>query len=319
MRVRIDVNGHLPVYVQLKEQIKFLILNGELEPGTKLPTIRQLAGFLGVNRNTVQKAYQALEGDGLVECRRGRGCVVVERPAAIARPVSAQLLAIIDQAIEEAGELGVSPDELASFLYARARQRRDVRLKRRLVFVECETSITTAIAQTLEERLEVTVSPLLLEELSDPASEVKEKLREADVVATTFFHIQEVRQLLAKENKEVVGLVVKPHLQKLLQILQLPSDTSAALVCRSECCAQDMKRSLENAGVTGLDTALGGVNDLGKLAEMLPHYPVVIASDYVADEVRPMLGPDQELITLDYSVLDEGAISLLRPIVTQRA
>ncbi len=53
-----------------------------------------------------------------------------------------------------------------------------------------------------------------------------------------------------------------------------------------------------------------------RLAEMLPASSIVIASDYVADEVRPMLQPDQELITLDYTVLDEGAISLLRPLVT---
>jgi len=110
MQVQIELNGHLPVYVQLKEQIKFLILNGELEPGTKLPTIRQLAGFLGINRNTVQKAYQALEGEGLVECRRGLGCVVVEGAGATAQPVSAELLAIIDQAIAEAGELGVGSE-----------------------------------------------------------------------------------------------------------------------------------------------------------------------------------------------------------------
>ena len=316
MDVSVELNGHLPVYVQLKEQIKFLILNGELEPGAKLPTIRQLAGFLGINRNTVQKAYQELETEGLVECRRGRGCVVVERPADIARPVSAQLLAIIDRTIDEVGELGVGPDDLATFLYARSRQRRDVPLKRRLVFVECEPPVATGMAQTLQERLGVEVTPLLLEDFRPFTPEVGEKLREAHLVATTFFHIEEVRQLLAKEKKEVVGLVVKPHLEKLIQIAQIPSDAPTALVCCSECCAQDMKRSLENAGIKSLDTSLGGIDDPVGLAEMLPASSIVIASDYVADEVRPMLQPDQELITLDYTMLDEGAISLLRPLVT---
>lgn len=316
MEVKIELDNHLPVYVQLKEQIKFLILNGELEPGARLPTTRQLAGFLGINRNTVQKAYHELEQEGLVECRRGRGCTVVERLAAIAQPVSDQLLTIIDRAIEEAGQLGVSPDDLATFLYARARQRRDVPLRRRLVFVECEAPVAAAIAQGIRERLEVDVTPMLLKDLRQPTAEVEKQLREAHLVATTFFHIQEVRQLLAKEKKEVVGLVVKPHLEKLIQIAQIPGGTPTALVCCSQCCAQDMQRSLENAGVKGLDTALGGVDEPQKLAEMLLDFPVVIASDYAADEVRPLLGPNQELITLDYTVLDEGAISLLRPMVT---
>jgi GntR family transcriptional regulator len=317
MQVRIEFNSPLPVYVQLKEQIEFLVLNGELEPGTRLPTIRQLAGFLGVNRNTVQKAYQELAQAGLIECRRGRGCRVVDRPAAIARPISAQLLSLIDQAIEGASELGISPEHLASLLYARARQRPDVQVKRRVVFVECVSQIATAMAGAIQRKLDVAVTPLLLEDLRQADQEVERQIREADVVATTFFHIQEVRRLLAGERKEVVGLVVKPHLEKLIQIAQIPRGTPAALVCCSRSCAQDMRTSLENAGVTGLNTALGGVDEAQELARLLPGFSVVIASDFVADRVRPMLGPAQQLITLDYTVLDEGAVSLLRPIVAE--
>ena len=317
MQVRIEPNGHLPVYVQLKEQIKFLILNGELEPGTKLPTIRQLAGFLGINRNTVQKAYQELESEGLVECRRGRGCVVAEGTGAAAQTVSPELLGVIDRAIEEASELGVEPDDLASYFYARARQRPGLPLRRRVVFVECEAPITTAIAHTIQERLGVEVTPILLRDLLDPTPEIEEQLRGAHVVATTFFHIRELRRLLAKTGKEVVALAVKPHLDNLIQIAGIPQGTSVGLVCLSHGCALELQRTLESAGVKGLDVSLGGVDDLDDLGEMLPGHPVIIASDFVAQEVRPLLGPDQELIELDYTTLDEGAINLLRSIVTE--
>jgi len=317
MKVRIESNSHLPVHAQLKEQIKFLILNGELTPGTRLPTTRQLAGFLRINRNTVLKAYQELEQEGLIECRRGGGCEVVERPAAVARPVSARLLAIIDDAIEQAGQLGVDPDDFATLAYARARQRRNVVVKRRLAFVECEAPITTAVAQAIEERLGTEVIPITLRDLREPTEEVEEQLRQVKVVATTFFHIQEVKRLLARTKQEVVALVIKPHLNKLIQIAQIPQGTSAALVCLSESCASDMRRSLEHAGIKALDTCLCGVDDRQKLAEVLPRVPVVIASDFVADEVRPLLQPDQELITLDFTALDEGAIDLLRSMVTE--
>jgi GntR family transcriptional regulator len=317
MKVRIEPNSHLPVYAQLKEQVKFLILNGELAPGTRLPTTRQLAGFLKINRNTVQKAYQELVQEGLIECRQGRGCVVVERPTASAPAVSPQLLAIIDRAVEQACELGVSPDDFASCAYARARQRRDVQVKRRLVFVECEASIATALARAIQERLDVEVTPVLLKDLRQPTAEVAEQLRQAHLVATTFFHIQEVRRLLAKAKKEVVGLVVKPHLEKLIQIAQIPQGTPAALVCCSASCALDMKQSLENAGIDGLNTSLAGVDDQLTLAETLAGLPVVIASDFVADEVRPLLQPGQQLIVLDYTALDEGAISLLSSMMAE--
>jgi hypothetical protein len=114
-----------------------------------------------------------------------------------------------------------------------------------------------------------------------------------------------------------VALAVKPHLEKLIQIAEIPQGTPTALVCCSESGALDMRRSLENAGIKGLDTFLGGVDDLPRLEEMLPGLPVVVASDFVTDQVRPLLRPDQELITLDYTALDEGAINLLRSIVTE--
>lgn len=317
MQIRIEPNDLLPIHAQLKEQIRFLILNGELAPGTKLPTIRQLAGFLRVNRNTVLKAYQELMQEGLIECQRGRGCVVVDRPVAIARPVSARLLATIDAAIEQAGELGISPDDFVAFAYARAKQRRDVVVRRRLVFVECEARIAKAFAQIIQDRLGVEVTPIVLEDLQQPTAEMEEHIREARVVATTFFHLQEVKRLLSKAKKIVVGLGLKPHLERLVQIAGIPEGTPTAMICASECSALNMKRSLENAGIRGLDAAASGVDDPQRLAETLSGRAVVIASDLVAAEVRPLLQPGQELIVLDYLALDEGGISLLKSMVTE--
>jgi DNA-binding transcriptional regulator YhcF (GntR family) len=317
MHIRIESEDHLPVHIQLKEQLKFLILNGDLAPGTKLPTVRQLAGFLRINRNTALKAYQELVQEGLVDCRQGRGCVVVDRPADVAHPLSAELLAMIDSAIEQASEWGITPADFSTLVYARARQRRDVQVKRRLAFVECEAPIATALAQAIQERLGVEVMPLVLRDLRQPTAETNEQLRGADIVATTFFHIQEVKRLFAKAKKEVVAVAVKPHLEKLIQIAGIPRGTPTALVCCSEACAQDMKHSLETAGIKGLDTLLGGVDDPDKLTEMLPAFPVVIASDYVAAQVRPLLQPHQKLITLDYTMLDEGAVNWLRHLVVE--
>ncbi len=315
MRLQIETNSHLPVYAQLKEQIKFLILNGELAPGTPLPTTRQLAGFLGINRNTVHRAYQELQQEGLIRCQRGRDCEVVERPGAVAQPISARLLAIIDQAIEQAGELGVTPDDFATYVYARARQRQDVPVARRLAFVECQEPIAVAMAQAIEARLQLPVAPIVLGDLQDPSEEIEARLQEAQVVATTFFHIQEVRRLLAGRGKEVVAIGVKPHLDKLIQIAQLPQGTPAALVCLSESCALDMERSLENAGIRNLEPTLCGVDEPQRLSSALPAHGVVIASDFVAHQVQPLMQPGQRLITLDYTQLDEGAIDLLRSVL----
>jgi GntR family transcriptional regulator len=318
VHVKIEPGSHLPVYAQLKEQIKFLILNGDLKPGTKLPATRQLAGFLRIDRNTVLKAYQELERDGLVECRQGRGCVVVEKPTAIARSIFSRLLGIVDRAIDQASELGINYDDFATFSYARAKQRQDVRVKQKLVFIECQAPIAIALAQVVQKRLDIEVTPLILQDLRQPTSKVDKLLNEVDLVVTTFFHIQELRKLLAKTGKEVIALAVKPHLESLIRIAGIPSGTSVALVCVNKSGAEEMKQTLDDSGIRELNVTLCGTDDMKYLAKQLPGHSVVIVSDFIADKVKPMLQINQELIVLDYTCLDEGAINLLRSILDEK-
>lgn len=319
MEIRIEPHGQLPVYVQLKEQIKFLILSGELEPGARLPTAKQLGGFLHINRNTVLKAYRELVREGLIECRRGAGCTVLEQPAAISQSAFGRLLAVIDDAIEQASELGVGPDDFAALAYARAKQRQDVQAKRRLIFVECSPEGADALAHKIEEKLDLEVTAVVLRDLEQPTPEVEELLQDAEVIATTFFHIQELRELLPKTKKQLVALSVKPHLDSLVEIAGIPQGTTVLLVCLSESGASDMKRSLEDAGIKGLDFSLRGVDEPERLADAVPEHPVIVASDYVAGEVLPLLRPDQTSIVLDYTTLDEGAIYLLRSVIGKEA
>ncbi len=85
--LRIDLHSGVPAYAQIVGQMRTLLVAGELEPGCRLPTVRQLAIDLGVHHNTVALAYRELAKEGWLELRRGRGAVVVERqsPQASAR------------------------------------------------------------------------------------------------------------------------------------------------------------------------------------------------------------------------------------------
>lgn len=76
-RLRVDHRAPLPVYCQLVEGVKELVYRGELAEGARLPTVRALAGALDINPNTVARAYQELEREGLVNSRVGRGTFVL--------------------------------------------------------------------------------------------------------------------------------------------------------------------------------------------------------------------------------------------------
>jgi GntR family transcriptional regulator len=74
--IRIDTSHKLPIYRQIADEIKMLIVKGDLVPGATLPSVRQLATDIGVNLNTVAIAYRELQEEGLITIRHGSGAVV---------------------------------------------------------------------------------------------------------------------------------------------------------------------------------------------------------------------------------------------------
>ncbi len=72
----IDINSSVAVYVQIENHVQFAIASGKLKPGDQLPSVRELSERLGVNPNTVAKAYRDLEVMGLLYTRRGMGVFV---------------------------------------------------------------------------------------------------------------------------------------------------------------------------------------------------------------------------------------------------
>ena len=80
MIVHVDTTSAVPVFEQLRTQITRLIASGHLRPGTKLPPIRQLAADLGLARGTVNKVYDRLASDGLIETAGRHGTIVLDTP-----------------------------------------------------------------------------------------------------------------------------------------------------------------------------------------------------------------------------------------------
>src|SRR5579862_7688982 len=81
MVLRIDLSSQIPVYRQIVDGLRILLVNGELKPGDSLPAVRRLALDLGVHFNTVAEAYRTLAAEGWLETARRSGTQVVARPA----------------------------------------------------------------------------------------------------------------------------------------------------------------------------------------------------------------------------------------------
>lgn len=116
MKIEIEADSKVPIYVQIEEQIRAMIAAGQLRPGDQLPTIRQLATDLRINYNTVAHAYMELDRDGLITTQRGRGTFVAGAPgeAEMERLREEKLRSILRDSLEEARRLGYAADEVAA-------------------------------------------------------------------------------------------------------------------------------------------------------------------------------------------------------------
>jgi len=119
MIVAIDEHSPVPPYEQLRSQIATMIAAGVLTPGTRLPTIRQLAADLGLATNTVARAYRQLESDGHVESRVRHGTTVAAHPRPMSRTQTRQRLAEAAHVyLAAAYRLGASPEQATAALRA---------------------------------------------------------------------------------------------------------------------------------------------------------------------------------------------------------
>ena len=117
MKIIISNQSELPIYAQIREQIKEQILNGQLEEGEVLPSIRSLAKDIGVSVITTTRAYNDLEQEGFIATMQGKGSVVLRKDNGIIRE---QYLLRIEQGIETAVEtaksIGLTKEELQNIL-----------------------------------------------------------------------------------------------------------------------------------------------------------------------------------------------------------
>lgn len=295
--VQVRRDGPLPITGQIADQLIALIRAGTLRAGGRLPPVRVLAGFLRVNRNTVAKVYAALERAGYLVATRGRGTFVATSPPD--RAVDA-LVPLVDRVIREATARGLGDAELRALIIGRmSRHHRADRP--RVGFVECNPSDLAYFSRQLAARLRVPLVPVLLAEFPRLAPSI-------DLVATTLFHVEEVRRLV--RGKEVIGLMALPELQTLDAVAQLPPNSRVALVCATEEGVRSKERSIRAVGIQRPRVMTATLRQTQRMREILRHADVVLASPKVLERIQDGI-PQRARIIPFGSVLGEGALALL--------
>jgi GntR family transcriptional regulator len=113
LEIRIDAKSGVPFYRQIIEQVKFAIARGDLVPGDRLPTVRQLAVDLSINPNTVIRAYRELEIAGVLETQQGSGTFVGNQKPTVDELERQRMLdQILTELLARASAYGFSLDDV---------------------------------------------------------------------------------------------------------------------------------------------------------------------------------------------------------------
>jgi GntR family transcriptional regulator len=120
MHIHISPADGVPIYLQIVNQVKYLVASGRLAPGEELPPIRALAERLLINPNTVARAYRELEAAGVVVKRGTAGTYVSDAGSPLARRERLKVLTErADALLAEARQMGFPLDEVVELLHQR--------------------------------------------------------------------------------------------------------------------------------------------------------------------------------------------------------
>lgn len=293
----VDSASATPVYRQIVEQIRYLVEGGGLGPGDRLPPVRQLADNLGVNRNTVAKAYAMLRERGLIETKGASGTTIADAPPRERSDPREELR----EAVLAAVRGGMTPEEVRDTAYAIARQAgSDVRA----VFAECNEERASAFAKELSDRLHAVIRPSLLTELDTSTAD-------AELVITTFFHLAEVRRWAHTCGRpiETVAIVVAPHIRTLMKVAELPEGVRAGVRYSTPHQADQVRDWLAAAARAEVVVVPYAATESRPDLAML-----VVPSE--EPDLAAVAGPATEVVEFG-NVLDEGSIQMVGAVLDE--
>lgn len=267
-----SVNGpsFIPVYIQLKEQLKSLMMQRIYPPHDKLPTVRELSGFLRMNPQTVKAAYAELEAEGYVTLD-DTGSVLV---AAKLPNKSVQVEPGIVAEQREETFLSRVPEKSRQSAFERAQGRR----RPAILFAECDVVQVQEYAVELEKATGYTVKPCLIKDLEQFASSILNGYY--DLVVTTFLHIEEVQKWLDSLGEgnmpKVIGCLLESNLQSIRELQQLSPGSLVGIGGTTWEGAHNFRQSIIKAGMTDLELKIGSMEYPSSLDELLSAKPRLI-------------------------------------------
>ncbi len=308
--VSVNTEAAAPLNSQLKEQVKWLVALGELQPGDRLPTVSELADRLRINRNTVAQVYAELGQEGYLTARPRQGTFVAESPTVREAVQSAALGRLVDGALRDAMKLGYTPGQFADAAAARAQIQAALAHRRSALFVECNQVEVDAHSQTIRDETGITITGVHLDDVRRDPEAFRRQAESVDLVITTLFHLEELQNVLGPDA-DVIGLGAGPQMQFLRSLAQLPRGTTVAICCLDRDKATSVRSVVAQAGVQHLEMQAIGLDEKAKWDRALAETDYIYVSALAYPEACKLVD-DPARLRMYQLHLDRAGIEMLK-------
>ena len=311
--MHINKNISLSVRDQIKRQIKLKIESGEITSDQPLPSVRDLASFLNVNRNTIALAYKELIAEGILRSETGSGTYACANSALEDK---SELRKVIGESLNKAQELGFSLDEITESFFACLASLATTPSTGRIVVVECNEPLLEHLCQTLTKEMQLKVDGILLGDLERSPAGFRQQIHDCALVVCGFNHLAELSCLLPDFETKLAGIMLRTDLKILNAIRKIPDGEAVGYICVSQRSADTFYNSALFSGHKRLKRIIAGASDAGLLNQVLADCNTVFVTNFALARLNIETRPGQQIIPVDIDV-DRSSMKLIKERLVQ--
>lgn len=199
-----DPQSPLPINVQIKEQIKWLISKDFLKADDALPSTNELAEQLSVNRNTIQWIYSQLKEEGLLIMQKGRGTQIANEDRIKEFKQQNPYFSFVEKTVKDAFEQGFNIENvmLSGFAYTQLFGAKHEK-KKRYLFIECKTMACLFYLEEIQRRSSADIQSI---DISSPDEELFQAIQKADVVVTVNEMTEVVKKKAGSSETKIISV-----------------------------------------------------------------------------------------------------------------
>jgi len=290
MKWFINKENKIPLYLQLKDLVKYHISTGAIAYEQQLPTVHGLAKELGVNFDTVRKAYKELEREGLISTERGLGTFANGVAASRIVPSASLggngvLVDSLRRGVRELLQAGRSEDDIRSMIDQILRGALPTRHNSLVIFAECNSLQARKISEVLRHQLQVKVNPVLLKDLRQEVEKVATSGVKLQAVITTGFHINEVRKTISDPSVQTDFVIANMSPETRRKVDAYVKTARFGFVCRDQE-SKYYKDILQTELDIRSEVPCCTFKDKSTLAHMLKSVDVLLATPSVFESIQ---------------------------------